>query len=536
MPSRVAGRLRRDSSDSLQDTAPIEAEEAGGLEAELERQPPSRRRARIAALLAVLAAAVAIALVVILQSHSPKGEKRGGGIPVGDTTTVVQRRTLTEHASIEGTLTYGSELELYDRLSGTFTWLPVSGVVIRRGGTLFEVNQLPIVLMYGSVPAYRTLKEGVSNGADVKELNENLIALGYDPYGEITEYEDFGAATAAAVKRWQAAEGFPESGEVELGRVVFAPGARRVTEIHVGLGQDPPGGSSSETPQAEEPAGETETTPGEGSASQGNGEEPAGRAKAPAGKEPAGKAPAGKEPAGKAPAGKEPAGKEPAGEAPGAKEHQAKEPAANEPGGRADESGEGASAGEASDNADGPKSPSGSTGETPGSTGEPSGGAGGMLVLTTTSTQQLVQLSVEAAQQQLAHVGEKVPVTLPNGSTVRGRITKVGTVATESSGGDGEGGEGGAATISVTVALEHPVKRLDEAPVTVELVEESVKGVLTVPATALIATAGGRYAIEALEHGRATQLEVTPGMFSDGYVEIEGPGVHEGLTVTEPFE
>ncbi len=95
--------------------------------------------------------------------------------------------------------------------------------------------------MYGSVPAYRTLKQGVSDGPDVVELNENLIDLGYDPYGAITDEESFDEATAAAVKRWQKAEGLPETGEVELGRVVFAPGARRVTDVKVTLGQDPPG-------------------------------------------------------------------------------------------------------------------------------------------------------------------------------------------------------------------------------------------------------------------------------------------------------
>lgn len=160
-----------------------------------------------------------------------------------------------------------------------------------------------------------------------------------------------------------------------------------------------------------------------------------------------------------------------------------------------------------------------------------------MLVLTTTSTTQLVQVSVEAAQQRLAHIGERVPVTLPNGNRVQGRITNVGTVATEaSSGGESGGGGGGSATISVTIALERPVRRLDQAPVTVELLEESAKGVLTVPATALIATAGGRYAIETLSNGKRAQLEVRPGMFADGYVQIEGEGVHEGIVVTEPSE
>jgi hypothetical protein len=135
-------------------------------------------------------------------------------------------------------------------------------------------------------------------------------------------------------------------------------------------------------------------------------------------------------------------------------------------------------------------------------------------------------------------------VTLPNGDVVRGHITNVGTVATESSesekekggggGGGGGGGNGENATISVTLALDHRVSRLDKAPVNVELVKSIRHNVLAVPATALVATAGGGYAIETLEGTRRAELAVTPGMFANGYVEIEGPGIRSGLTVIEP--
>ncbi len=134
--------------------------------------------------------------------------------------------------------------------------------MIGRGGTLWRIDDLPIVLMYGSVPAYRTLEQGISDGPDVAELNQNLIDLGFDPYGAIADDESFGEATAAAVKRWQKAEGLPETGEVELGRVVFAPGARRVTDVKVTLGQDPPGAATptATTPAATTPATSAETT------------------------------------------------------------------------------------------------------------------------------------------------------------------------------------------------------------------------------------------------------------------------------------
>lgn len=446
VPSTTAGELEPSDADDLL-SAPA--------------QPARRRRGvRAAAIGAIVLVGAAIALAILLQSHEKgHGGGAGGGVPAGETTTTVQRRTLTEHAQVSGTLGYGSSLELFDRIAGTFTWLPSVGSVIARGGTLFKVNQLPIVLMYGSVPAYRTLKLGVSDGEDVRELNENLVALGYDPYGAIADYESFSEATAAAVRRWQQAEGLPQTGAVELGRVVFAPSARRVTAVKATLGQDPPG----EKTGAEKPASDNRD------------------AKSPAG-DGSDKSPGGKSPS---------SGKSPSDE----------------------------------------KSPSG--GKSPSDEEAPAGA--GTPVLATTSTQQLVQVALEADKQQLARVGESAPVTLPSGQTVGARIASVGSVATESSGGGGESG-GGKATVSVTLILDHRAPHLDAAPVTVELIKERRRDVLSVPASALIATAGGGYAVQALQDGRRLEVPVTPGMFADGYVQIEGQGVYEDLTITQPAE
>ncbi|HWW91501.1 MAG TPA: peptidoglycan-binding protein [Solirubrobacteraceae bacterium] len=438
---------------------------------------------------------LAVAVALVAPPHSPTPAHLGTAIPAGETTTVVERRTLVEHAQLDGTLGYGGALELYDRLAGTFTWLPAVGAVIGRGGTLFRLDNLPVALMYGTVPAYRTLREGIGDGPDVAELNANLVDLGFDPYRAIGDQDHFDEATAAAVRRWQEAESLPQTGEVELGRVLFAPGARRVTAVHKALGDDPPGSSAAKAPSSEGPAADK---PAWNEQAPKRPHSKAGKSKRPSAKTDGSKTPSEKQPAAKDPATKEPATKEPA----------SKEPASN---------GNGASP-----------------------------AAAPVPVLTTTATQQIVQLQVKATEQQLARVGESAPVRLPNGDVVQGQITNVGTVASESSesekekGGNGGGGGGNSsgsgenATISVTLALDHPVARLDKAPVSVELVKNIRRNVLAVPATALLATAGGGYAIEALEGTRRIALAVTPGMFANGYVQIEGPGVHGGLTVTEP--
>jgi peptidoglycan hydrolase-like protein with peptidoglycan-binding domain len=483
-------------------------------------------RLRVAAAVAILVVALAAAAIVFLQSGSSAPNTTSTAVPAGDTTTAVTRRTLSESSTVDGTLGYGTALELYDRLAGTFTWLPAVGSVVGRGGTLYRVNNLPVVLMYGSIPAYRALKGGVSDGPDVAQLNENLIDMGFDPYRAIADDDRFSEATAAAVRRWQKVESLTETGQVELGRITFAPSARRVTALHVALGQDPPGASGANEPASKEPASK----------------EPA--SKEPASKEPASKEPASKEPASKEPASKEPASKQPASKPPVSKH---KVPANKAPTNKAPKhkgSNHEASKGEPSkQKAPAEAAPKEKAPERSPAKGEGETGAGaGMLVLGTTSTQQVVQLKVKAEQQQLAHIGESAPVTLPGGDVVRGRIIEVGTVASESKeaekgaggGGGNPGGEGGeSATISVKLALEHPVARLDQAPVSVELVKGIRKDVLTVPATALTATAGGGYAIEALEGNHRVALAVTPGMFANGYVQVEGAGVREGLTAIE---
>src|SRR6185437_7994453 len=425
------------------------------------------------------------------------------GLAPGEATATVTRRTLSESSTVDGTLGYGSSRDLYDRLSGTFTWLPAVGAVIARGGTLYRVDNLPITLMYGSVPAYRALKPGVTDGPDVAELNRNLAALGFDPYGAIGAESHFGSATAAAVRRWQKARGLAQTGEVPLGRIVFAPGARRVTAVHVTLGQDPPGEAASDAPSATTRAA---TTPA---------------ARTPAATTPAATTPAAEPPkpsdGEKRPNGtsnrpkhhaKRPARSRASKER--ASERQAKEERAREERSK-DEQAKPSAAEEAA-----AKSPSGGN--------EPSAGAG-ELVLSTTSTRQIVQLELKAELQQLARVGESAPVTLPGGETVRGHITDVGTVASESQEDEKapaaeKGGGGESATISVTLALDHRVARLDQAPVSVDLVKSVRRHVLTVPATALTATAGWSYAIEVLGHGRRSELAVTPGMFADGYVQV----------------
>lgn len=177
-------------------------------------------------------AAVAGALVVggvtayVLIGGLPKAEEpaQAGGSNLPAATADVTKTTLVDKESHDGTLGYGDSSALATRLSGTVTWMPATGATIKRGQPLYKVDSDPIVLMYGTMPAYRSLSSG-DKGTDVKQLEKNLWALGYRGF---TVDSTFTSATADAVEDWQEDLGLDETGTVDLGRVVFQPSAVRI--------------------------------------------------------------------------------------------------------------------------------------------------------------------------------------------------------------------------------------------------------------------------------------------------------------------
>jgi hypothetical protein len=122
----------------------------------------------------------------------------------------------------------------------TYTALPTVGQIIKEDQSVYSVSNEAVPLLYGSVSAYRAFYAGMSDGADVGELTADLIALGFG--GGLTQSNHYGAATAAAVERWQRALGLPVTGEVLLGEVVFEPGPIRVTSVTPTVGESLEGG------------------------------------------------------------------------------------------------------------------------------------------------------------------------------------------------------------------------------------------------------------------------------------------------------
>lgn len=158
-------------------------------------------------------------------------------------------------------------------------------------------------------------------------------------------------------------------------------------------------------------------------------------------------------------------------------------------------------------------------------------------VLGVSSTRRVVTIALDASQQSSIKVGDPVEITLPDNSTTPGHVSFVGTVASAPSNDQGGGSSG--PTIEVDVAADHPAAtgRLDQAPVDVSITTATVRNVLAVPVNALVALAGGGYAVEEVEATGVHQLVgVSVGLFDDaaGMVQISGNGLAAGQHVVVP--
>jgi hypothetical protein len=315
--------------------------------------------------------------------------------PPAVATAKVVRTDLSTTESEGGTLGYTGSHNVISQAHGTLTAIATEGSTVSRGQTLFEVDGSPVVLMYGSRPAWRTFSVGMSDGPDVKQLDENLIAMGYATTANLSPSDTYTSADQAAVKRWQKALGVDQTGTVQLGAVVFLPGPIRIASNKVDVG------------------------------------------------------------------------------------------GAVQP---------------------------------------------GAPVSTATDTTRSVDVALDTSKQALVKVGEAVGVDLPNGNSVDGTISAIASVARA-------GQNGSSSTIDVTVSLRDQSKlgSLDQAPVDITIVTQSVKGVLAVPINALTVRAGGGYAVDVIGAGGTRhRVAVTTGLFSSSMVEVSGDGLQEGDSVEVP--
>jgi peptidoglycan hydrolase-like protein with peptidoglycan-binding domain len=377
------------------------------------------------------------------------------------------------------------EVTLAIKASGTITWLPEAGTTLQQGDAVAKVNEVPVILLYGDLPAYRSLSYG-SEGPDIQQLEADLVALGYDPDGTVTVDEEFDWYTQQMVLDWQDAVGLDDDGRVDTGDIVISAGPITVSSLTVSVG-DPVVQGTMTIARAR----------GDSGGSEGADVEQLEAALARLGFDP--------------------------GTVDGifTTDTQAAVLAWQESVG-ADTDGV-VDLGEIVFRP-GPLRIS----ENPLAIGDMV--SGGSAVLGASSEDLQVTVALPADEQELLAEGDRVEVVLPNGTEVDGTVTFVASVATRNS-------TSMQVTFEVLVALDDlsVAAGLDQAPVDVNVVTDSRTGVMAVPVTALLALSEGGYAVEMDdEHGTIHLVAVEPGLYADGLVEIDSAGLQPGDMVVVP--
>ena len=141
----------------------------------------------------------------------------------------------------------------------------------------------------------------------------------------------------------------------------------------------------------------------------------------------------------------------------------------------------------------------------------------GSAVLGISLSPKVVRLDLPADEQGLLAAGNAVTVEMPDFTKVSATVLSVSKIATK---------EGyGTATFDVMVELDNPAPAagLDEAPVQVIVVSDSVQDVMAVPVSALVAL---------LEGGVAVEVDLGEGLTKLVPVEVAFFGANSMIQVT----
>jgi hypothetical protein len=220
------------SAPSSPPTAGDDAPEPAETSSSPPPAPVPSKRGRYAVVAVVVVALVAIAIVATHRSSAPPADTNTGA--VATTTAKIETRTLQKTDSVDGNLDYATSRPVINQKAGTLTSAPDSGTTIDRGQTLYTVDNKPVVLLFGDTPIYRQMDQSSAAGSDVKQLKENLVALGFG--SGLADDGTYDADTAYDVERWENSVGLDGDGIVALGEALFLPGAVRMSATKINLG------------------------------------------------------------------------------------------------------------------------------------------------------------------------------------------------------------------------------------------------------------------------------------------------------------
>jgi peptidoglycan hydrolase-like protein with peptidoglycan-binding domain len=196
----------------------------------------NRKRTAVVAGIA-LAGVAGAGAVLVHQRTSGGGQQAAPQTPA--MTAEVVATDVSRRQTVGGTLGRSGTYTVIAPGPGMLTWLPATGDVVGRGKPAYEIDGRPVILLFGDRPPWRQFQSGMTDGVDVRQLEDNLKALGYGTGVKVDQH--FSSETYWAVRRWQKDSGLPVTGIVPLGQVVFVAGTVRIagSDVRAGVSVGP---------------------------------------------------------------------------------------------------------------------------------------------------------------------------------------------------------------------------------------------------------------------------------------------------------
>lgn len=219
---------------------------AGGHVAAGRRRPGHGRLAGVVVVIVAAAGVGGAYAAGVFRSPGSPSAASSSQYPTG--TATVSRGSLSSQTPVSATLGDAGSYAVVVPESptaggagsagaGTYTWLPAVGTTIGQGQVMYQVSGSPVVLLYGAEPAWRSLAEGMT-GQDVRQLNTDLVALGYASaaaLGPRSGWNYYSAETAYALDGLQSRLGLTATGALDLGQAVFLPGPALISALGTGV-------------------------------------------------------------------------------------------------------------------------------------------------------------------------------------------------------------------------------------------------------------------------------------------------------------
>jgi hypothetical protein len=165
--------------------------------------------------IALVVAALATGFLAARLVESPADAAARTAAPTASPILVpVEERVLSSNIVTRGTGRFGLPRTIsvapssLKRTVGLITTLPLRNAQIQEGGEMLTASGRPLLILQGETPAYRDLVPGIS-GRDVRQLEEGLARLGFDPGPVDGTFDD---KTSAAVAAWYEGSGWESFG------------------------------------------------------------------------------------------------------------------------------------------------------------------------------------------------------------------------------------------------------------------------------------------------------------------------------------